>query len=272
MNTGNTGVDLAYANAKRKHADVDYPQLNLNVHIVGSCFLDGAITLFAKAGCRRAASLEESDLVVYLGGADIDPALYGESALRCTSFSAARDAVEIDVFSEALTNDIPQFGICRGMQFLAAMNGSKLYQDVDNHTSTHNIVDTTGRVLRASSMHHQMVIEDDDMIPLAYAEQKGHGRSYHTFSKLRTDPTHNDLEAAIFPNIGAIGVQGHPEVGGYPEYSAWCLEQVKSFLNDKAMMGHNSRSTAYVLGPNKIALPVDRMDPERLPQSLTAKV
>lgn len=222
IKTGNSNVDAAYKTATVKHGGVSYPTLNLDVHIVGNCFLSGAIGLFAMAGCRKAESLKEADLVVFLGGADIDPQLYGEKSLGCTSFSPACDTRDVDAYAEALHYGIPMFGICRGQQFLHAMAGGKLYQDVRNHASSHNIVDVaSGEVIRASSMHHQMVIENDDMQVLAYAEKPGHGREYLTYSKHTTDPTHRDVEAAIYPSISAIAVQGHPEVGGYPEYSAW---------------------------------------------------
>jgi len=267
--TGNKDVDEAYAGASRRHApSIEYPQLSLRVHIVGTCFIEGAVQLLAKAGCTAAKGLPDAELVVFLGGADIDPQLYGEKALGCTSFSVSSDTRDVAAFTEALHLGIPMFGICRGMQFLHAMNGGTLYQDVANHTRTHNIIDTDGQIIRASSMHHQMCIEDDNTIPLAYAEQKGLGSHYLTYAKHTTDPTHDDLEAAVYPDINAIAVQGHPEVGGYPEYSAWCLTQIDQFMNEKRMIGHN-RPT-YVLGDKgKAAL---KIDADRVPQSIITNV
>lgn len=265
MSTGNKDVDSAYANASRAHApSVKYPSLNLDVFIVGNCFLSGAVQLFAKADCRAAPSIKEADLVVFLGGADIDPQLYGEKALGCTHFNPTQDQAEIDAFTEALHAGVPSFGICRGMQFLHAMSGGKLYQDVRNHTGTHNIVDVeTGAIIRASSMHHQMCIEDDNTFALAYAETPGHGRTYLTYSKEMTDPQHRDLEAAIYSNIDSIGVQGHPEVGGYPEYSAWCLTKIDEFLDRRDGGAHK----AYIIGNGKA-----KIDPSILPQSITTPI
>jgi len=241
--TGNKSVDTAYANAERKHApSVSYPELGLKILIVGNCFLGGAIELFARAGCTRAERIEDAELIVFLGGEDVDPSLYGERPLNCTYFNTKRDAVEIDVFTKALSLGIPMFGICRGMQFLHVMDGGKLWQDVRNHTSTHNIIDNDGNIIRASSMHHQMCIENDTCFPLAYAEEKGHGHTYKAASKTLMSPDELDLEAAVYPNIKAIAVQGHPEVGGYPEYSSWCLTQIKDFLEEDRLMGDNSKT------------------------------
>jgi len=265
VKTGNSNVDAAYKTATIKHGGVSYPTLNLDVHIVGNCFLSGAIGLFAMAGCRKAESLKEADLVVFLGGADIDPQLYGEKSLGCTSFSPACDTRDVDAYAEALHYGIPMFGICRGQQFLHAMAGGKLYQDVQNHTSSHNIVDVeTGAVIKASSMHHQMVIENDDMQVLAYAENPGHGRDYIAYTKHSTDPTHRDVEAAIYPSISAIAVQGHPEVGGYAEYSAWCLSRIGEFLDELKKLRPTERES-YVLGPKGRA---DRIDPSSIPASI----
>lgn len=225
----------------RSHGNDEYPKLDLKIFIVGKCFLSGVIEMFAKAGCKAATTVEEADLLVFTGGEDIDPALYGEQCLRNTHFNAARDEREIDIFTKAVSLGKPMFGICRGMQLLHALNGSKLYQDVGNHTYTHNIIDMDGNTIRASSMHHQMCIEDDTVFPIAYAAVKGYGEYYVTHSKEVHDPNHNDLEGAIYPNINAIAVQGHPEVGGYPEYTIWCLNRIAEYLDEKFVMGSNSK-------------------------------
>lgn len=226
--------------------DVKYPQLNLRVWMEGNCFLTGAISMFHKAGCTKAKTLEEADLVVFLGGADIDPSLYGEQAMRGTSFDTKRDEREIATFTKATELGIPMFGICRGMQFLHVMNGGKLYQHVPNHAGMpHRITDVqTGEVLIASSLHHQMCIENGTTFPIAYAV-KGCGR-YEEFGKVMETDSHKDLEGAVYPNINAIAVQGHPELGDIPTYTAWSLNKIKEFLEEKlpTKMGDNAKKFA----------------------------
>lgn len=228
-----------------KHGNTDeiaMPQLGLRVFLVGNCFRAGAISMFAAAGCRAAPSIEEADLVCFLGGEDVDPQLYGERAISGTYFNTDRDSAELDIFTKALSLGVPMFGICRGMQFLGVMNGNKLWQDVDNHAigGTHAITDIqTGEVIQASSMHHQMVIENDTTFALAYAT--GRASTYRSASRELSSDRHDDLEACIFPNINAIAVQGHPEVGGTPHYTAWCLTKVEEFLDELYMMGDNSK-------------------------------
>ncbi len=150
----------------------------------------------------------------------------------------------MDIFTKALSLGIPMFGICRGMQFLGVMNGNKLWQHVHNHAigGTHEIVDIkTGEKIQASSMHHQMVIENDTTFPLAYAT--GRSGTYIAASQELSSNVYDDLEACVFPNINAIALQGHPEVGGTPHYTAWCLTQVEEFLDEiKYNMGDNSKN------------------------------
>ena len=237
---------------KRNHGSSEYPQLGLKVYIVGAetgeaCFLGGVIEMFAKAGCKRAVSLETADLVVFTGGEDVDPQLYGEKAIKGTYFNVGRDNREMDEYARAVGLEKPMFGICRGMQFLHVMDGGKLYQDTNKHTFTHNIRTLDGEIIRASSMHHQMCIENDHCFPIAWAEKEGHSGRYETASKEIQDPKHLDLEGAVYPGIKAIAVQGHPEVGGYSEYTAWCLTQIKEFLEEKAyVMGSNSKTIVKV--------------------------
>ncbi len=223
------------------------PQLNLKVVFVGNCFLAGAIRMFRSAGCEITNDIREAELAVFLGGEDVDPALYGEKALRGTYFNRERDDREVEAFKFCQLKGIPMFGICRGMQFLHVMNGGKLYQHVHSHAGgNHGIRDErTGEIVMVSSMHHQMCIEDDMTFPIAYAEQPGHSGTYIEASKEVSDPRHRDLEAAVYPAINAICVQGHPEVGP-PAFTKWSLEQISEFLDELSLMGNNARPMAEV--------------------------
>jgi gamma-glutamyl-gamma-aminobutyrate hydrolase PuuD len=219
----------------REHSIDDvYPKLGYKVFIVGSCFLSGIVEMFAKANCTKAKSIEEADLLCFSGGEDVDPSLYGEKPLKGTYFNVARDAREADVFAKAIELDKPMFGICRGMQFLHVMNGGKLWQDVHNHGWRHKIELSDGSKPDwwVSSMHHQMCIPNEATFPLAFAAQAGLGARYSNQNKTLESNAHRDLEAAVYPNIRAIAVQGHPEVGGYPEYTMWCLNEVKNFVEN----------------------------------------
>lgn len=218
-----------------------YPKFpkDFKVYIEGHCFRQGTIMMFARAGCKSAESIEDADLVVFLGGEDIDPELYGEKPHKHTSFNPRRDAREVAVFDKCIELKKPMFGICRGMQFIHAKSGGKLHQHVVGHAGRpHDIIDLeSGDTLRATSLHHQMCVENEKCIPLAYAVPgttqsavyEGHGYAVH-------DPKHKDLEAAVYLEQRAIGVQGHPEIDGESPYVKWCLNRVLDLLFELKMM------------------------------------
>lgn len=65
------------------------------------------------------------------GGADLDPATYGEERQPyCGPSEPDRDAMELSLTNMALARDLPVFGICRGMQTLNVARGGALYQDI----------------------------------------------------------------------------------------------------------------------------------------------
>jgi putative glutamine amidotransferase len=71
------------------------------------------------------------DGVLFTGGGDVDPALYGEAPHA--SYQAAedgRDAFEIALARAVVDAGIPLFAICRGMQVLNVALGGTLVQDV----------------------------------------------------------------------------------------------------------------------------------------------
>jgi putative glutamine amidotransferase len=127
--------------------------------------------------------LRRVDGLLISGGADVDPAYYGEEPLPVLGkIFPARDRFEIALIREAARRDIPILAICRGMQVVNVAMGGSLYQDVSlyrpdvlqhmqpsaYHVPTHTVEiapDTQlhrimGRTeIRTNSMHHQSVKE-----------------------------------------------------------------------------------------------------------------
>ena len=97
--------------------------------------------------------------LVLTGGADVDPALYHESAAGAVDVDPARDAVEKAAWREAERRSVPVFGICRGLQAINVFAGGSLLQDVPSHAGTpyghgpahvHNMeIDPNSRLARA---------------------------------------------------------------------------------------------------------------------------
>jgi putative glutamine amidotransferase len=71
------------------------------------------------------------DGFLFTGGQDVSPSLYGETVKpACGEVCELRDRMESMLLREALKNDRPLLGICRGIQFLNAALGGTLYQDI----------------------------------------------------------------------------------------------------------------------------------------------
>lgn len=118
--------------------------------------------------------------LLFSGGGDPDPRLYGEKELfPLDSVDRERDNWEIFLLQQAFSFGIPVFGICRGVQILNVALGGSLYQDLPaqlriyNHRQkapaekvSHRVQveegSLLGKVLRrkriwTNSLHHQAV-------------------------------------------------------------------------------------------------------------------
>lgn len=91
------------------------------------------------AECAAAADdvLDRIDGLVLTGGADVDPARYGEApAERTSAPRVQRDEWEMALARGALDRDLPLLAICRGLQILNVILGGTLHQhlpDVAGH-------------------------------------------------------------------------------------------------------------------------------------------
>lgn len=95
----------------------------------------GGILRRADLSARHVA--EALDGLVLQGGADIDPAMYGEQR-RATRgpIDPARDRFERDLILAFASVGKPVLGICRGMQLINVAFGGALYQDLASDGAT----------------------------------------------------------------------------------------------------------------------------------------
>src|SRR6202050_4523012 len=78
--------------------------------------------------------LDLIDGLLLAGGADIDPAAYGQQAGPYTIDTVPeRDAFEIALARAAIERDMPVLGICRGMQLINVALGGTLLQSLPDH-------------------------------------------------------------------------------------------------------------------------------------------
>lgn len=156
---------------------------------------------------------EPFDCLVFVGGADITPFLYGEIKLKKTVCDFSRDLLEIKKF-KGVKKTFPKIGICRGAQFLNVMAGGSMYQHVDNHSGFHEIKDLWyDRVYKVTSTHHQMMIPSSDAT-LLFAANRSTRRESASDVVIRnhsTDKEWDDPEVVVYYDYNALCFQPHPE-------------------------------------------------------------
>ena len=158
------------------------------------------------------------DGILFTGGADVDPQFYGEQPSKaCGGFFPFRDAYEINLVKICVERDIPVFGICRGIQSLAAGLGAKLIQDVNvqdtdrqhgqraiNWYPTHKVRTLPGSRLEmlvgpeawVNSFHHQAILPGQESYPFEITAWSEDGL----------------IEGIEKPELTCfVGVQWHPE-------------------------------------------------------------
>ena len=84
---------------------------------------------------ERRAAFAAMDGLLLSGGADLDPALYGQPAAGSRDIEPGRDALELAAWQAAAERGRPVLGICRGIQAINVFAGGGLIQHLDGHGS-----------------------------------------------------------------------------------------------------------------------------------------
>ena len=150
-------------------------------------------------------------LAVFTGGADISPKLYNEEKHRTTYDNPPRDVFEKAVFDRLFKLGIPMAGICRGAQFLCAMSGGKLVQNIRCHGSAHTVRTNDDRIIHVSSTHHQMQLPPVGAEIIAWADPSL-SNVYEGWAPTEgVLPPEREYDCVYYPNTNALGMQYHPE-------------------------------------------------------------
>lgn len=150
----------------------------------------------------------DKPVLVFTGGSDVSPYLYGENFHIRTTVNLKRDLEEVKIFNKNL--DILKIGICRGSQFLTAMSGGKLYQDINNHQGIHEIETDSGEKYMMPSTHHQMMNPSGTNHNLI-AWTPNRSSFYEGSGGEKLKPLKVDPEIVYYPETRSLCIQGHPE-------------------------------------------------------------
>ena len=132
----------------------------------------GGLPVFLPSDADPADYMGRLDGLLLTGGADIDPARYGQTpSADLFTPEPARDAYELALLDGAADARMPVLGICRGVQVLNVHGGGTLHQHVAPHACfdrppnalAHRVDLTAGSLVASiygpsvhvNSLHHQ---------------------------------------------------------------------------------------------------------------------
>lgn len=166
-----------------------------------------------------ATDMAQFDGLVLPGGGDIAPGRYGQSpSPEVYDVNPVQDALDFNVASAALAQEMPIVGICRGMQILNCMYGGTLHQDLQPTLTSHRIMSADAAewawhpvALRPGSP--LALVSGTETPRIASAHHQGIHRLGHGLILEGAAP--DGLPEAFSTTNGLIwAVQWHPEAEG----------------------------------------------------------
>jgi len=187
-------------------------------------------------------SITPDTYIIFGGGEDIHPSLYGQvnKFSHVQSQPSARDKLEREIFKIGVENGAKFIGICRGAQMITALAGGQLWQDVNNHNGSHDLIwdydnpllSGINMVPYTTSVHHQMCRVDT--IPfktdlLAWSDEASRYRD----DKMTVDDYSEEPEIFYIKDLKALCIQGHPEFVAYDDpYAVTCRQLAAKLLGE----------------------------------------
>ncbi|WAL67049.1 gamma-glutamyl-gamma-aminobutyrate hydrolase family protein [Amycolatopsis cynarae] len=173
----------------------------------------GVPVLLPSVGTDTSA-LAAVDAVVIAGGADVDPARYGETPHEKTVSRPERDAFEFALTADAVARGLPVLGVCRGLQVLNVALGGSLTQHLPEKLGHAEHQPGPGvyghnRIMLAAGSRAAAILG---------TQAKGHCYHHQAVARLGTGlravgwAADGTIEAVELPGERfVLGVQWHPE-------------------------------------------------------------
>jgi putative glutamine amidotransferase len=162
-------------------------------------------------------TLDALDGILFSGGADLDPEVYGAEAHPETNgVRPERDSAELALLEAALARDMPVLAVCRGVQVMNVARGGDLVQHLPDLVGNES-----HREVKGTFSEHPVRIEDGsklgavlgDRAPVKSSHHQGLGRVGEGLREVAwaDDGT---IEGVEDPGRRfAVGVLWHPEAG-----------------------------------------------------------
>jgi putative glutamine amidotransferase len=159
--------------------------------------------------------------LVVAGGADVNPALYGEENRAARGLDPARDELEGELLRWAVGHHRPVLAICRGMHLLNVVLGGTLHQEASREYPgfkptrglhrkvtlrrpvhvikrgwVSELLGTGRKVHLVNSLHHQAIAEVAPVLEAVAVDEQGMVQALELAKK----------------DVFTVGVQWHPEL------------------------------------------------------------
>jgi putative glutamine amidotransferase len=198
----------------------------------------GGAPLLVPPGASVSETLDVVDGLIFSGGSDLDPELYGEEAhASVDGVVRERDDFELSLMRAALERDLPVLAICRGSQVLNVALGGGLEQHVPDRTGSAAHRETPG----VFADHPVSVVDGTRLASIV--GDRGDVKSHHhqgygalgdglVESARAPDGT---VEALEDPSRRfALGVLWHPEEGEDLALFEALVAEARDFANARA--------------------------------------
>ena len=174
-------IGICAALERAKWGVWDQPAALLPLNYIGAIQRAGGLAIMLAPDERLVEEPEELlaliDGLILAGGADIDPASYGQPADPHTIDTVPeRDRFEIALARGAIERDLPLLGICRGMQLLNVACGGTLLQHLPDrlgHGEHRRVVGSF------DGAEHDVELYESSLAQAAAGERTHSSRSHH---------------------------------------------------------------------------------------------
>lgn len=200
------------------------PQLNSTLQTLADSVHDqllivgvtGHAVNAVSPNCPPQVLVDLYDGLIVLGGADVDPAQYGQTMDSACSYgiNPNADEFEITLLRRAVEVQMPVFGICRGMQLLNVAQGGTLLQDIGPST-VHNVAEDnsalTGHSVRILPQTRLATIFGEQDIEIRSAHHQAIGALGNELRVAAVAPDGIIEAIELKGEAWGVGVQWHPE-------------------------------------------------------------
>src|SRR4051794_6416936 len=182
-------------------------------------------------------TLDALDGLIFSGGSDLDPELYGQEPHPATvGVVPKRDRAELALLTAALARDLPVLAICRGSQVLNVALGGELIQHLPDHVGHDGHKEEAG-----TFSDHDVSIESGtrlagllgDRAEVKSHHHQGHARLGEGLVAVAHDEEGGIEALEVEGKRFAVGVLWHPEAGEDARLFEALVEEARRYREER---------------------------------------